>query len=150
MKITTNRYTAILTLQTFLLTIDWIMNIVGLVATQTNASMVTLLIVQDACILVALSTLLLTFFSTYLFKNGLVYLLYERFRTSLVICMFYFILTTVLHVWSIATKWSTSRYSWTTGYVVLLVLQRLKSVTNDFTKIWTQAPPTRLLMYADK
>ncbi|KAH1020491.1 hypothetical protein HUJ04_010140 [Dendroctonus ponderosae] len=44
MKITTNRYTAILTLQTFLLTIDWIMNIVGLVATQTNASMVTLLI----------------------------------------------------------------------------------------------------------
>lgn len=125
MKITTGRYTVILTIQTLLLLVDWNINIFALLARQSNALMLILFIVQDACLITALSLLLLTFFSTYVFQSGLVYLLYERFRTTLIICMFYFILTTVLHIWSLITRWNNLRYSWSTAFLAFFVVQRL-------------------------
>ncbi|XP_066140872.1 transmembrane protein 138 [Euwallacea fornicatus] len=125
MKITTSRYAGILAMQTLLLLIDWIINIVSCLARQSNAVMLIFFIVQDACLIIALSVLLLTFFSTYVFQTGLVYLLYERFRTTLVICMFYFILTSILHIWSLVTRWNNSKYNWSTAFFVLFILQRL-------------------------
>ncbi|CAG9764559.1 unnamed protein product [Ceutorhynchus assimilis] len=125
MKITTSRYAVILAIQTFLLITDWNINIFALIARQSNVLMLIFFIVQDVCLIFSLSLLLLTFFSTYVFQTGLVYLLYERFRTTLVICMLYFILTTVVHIWSLATRWNNSKYSWTTGFFILFIVQRI-------------------------
>lgn len=108
--------------------------------------------VQDVCLITALAILLLSFFTTYVFQasietilnsigsytgnfyfqTGLVYLLYERFRTTLVICMLYFILTTVLHIWSLITRWNNSRYNWSTAFFILFVIQRLSKLLLKF------------------
>ncbi|KAL1505503.1 hypothetical protein ABEB36_005055 [Hypothenemus hampei] len=125
MKITTGRYAIILGIQTLLLLADWSINIFALLARQSNALMLIFFIIQDACLILSLSILLLTFFSTYVFQTGLVYLLYERFRTTLIICMLYFILTTVLHIWSLITRWNSSLYNWSTGFFILFTIQRL-------------------------
>ncbi|KAJ8934378.1 hypothetical protein NQ314_013419 [Rhamnusium bicolor] len=85
MRLTTGRYIIILLIQTLLLVIDWGINISSLLTRENNAVMLILFIVQDACLILALSALLLTFFSTYVFQTGLVYLLYERFRATLLV-----------------------------------------------------------------
>ncbi|XP_030749502.1 transmembrane protein 138 isoform X2 [Sitophilus oryzae] len=128
MKITAGRYTFILTLQTLLLVVDWNINIFALLSRQSNALMLILFIVQDACLITSLTLLLITFFSTYVFQTGLVYILYERFRTTLIICMFYFILTTILHIWSLISRWNNFRHSWSTGFSVFFILQRLRTI----------------------
>lgn len=59
-------------------------------------------------------------------QTGLVYLLYERFRSTLVICTVYFILTTVINVWSLISRWNQSlKHSWSATFLVFFILQRL-------------------------
>ncbi|KAJ8952701.1 hypothetical protein NQ318_021018, partial [Aromia moschata] len=124
MKLTTGRYTIILSAQTLLLIIDWGINVSSLLTRENNAIMLILFIVQDACLILALSALLLTFFSTYVFQTGLVYLLYERFRTTLLVCMAYFVLTTIVHIWSLVARWNNLKHSWTTPFLIVFILQR--------------------------
>ncbi|XP_018578123.1 transmembrane protein 138 [Anoplophora glabripennis] len=124
MKLTTGRYTAILSVQCTLLVIDWIINICSLLTRENNALMLILFIVQDACLILALSALLLTFFSTYVFQTGLVYLLYERFRATLLMCIVYFGLTTIVHIWSLITRWSNLKHSWSLPFLTVFILQR--------------------------
>ncbi|XP_050296265.1 transmembrane protein 138 [Anthonomus grandis grandis] len=133
MKITTGRYAAILAIQTILLITDWNINIFALLARQSNALMLVFFIVQDAGLIISLSILLLTFFSTYVFQMGLVYLLYEKFRTTLMICMFYFILTNILHIWSMITRWNDSRNHWSTGFLILFIIQRFAAAIYYYT-----------------
>ncbi|KAF7272360.1 transmembrane protein 138 [Rhynchophorus ferrugineus] len=124
-KVTTNRYTIILLIQTVLLVIDWNINIFALLCRQSNALMLILFLVQDVGLIISLSLLLLTLFSTFVFQTGLVYILYERFRTTLIICMFYFILTTILHIWSLVTRWGNIHHTWTTTFLIIFILQRI-------------------------
>ncbi|CAG9822403.1 unnamed protein product [Phaedon cochleariae] len=127
MKLTTTRYSIILSIQTLLLITDWGINISSLFARESNAVMLILFIVQDACLILALSALLLTFFSTYVFQTGLVYLLYERFRATLLVCMMYFILTTVVNIWLLASRWNDVRHSWTKSFSIVFIIQRFLS-----------------------
>ncbi|XP_060523749.1 transmembrane protein 138 [Cylas formicarius] len=128
MKLTTFRFSVILTIQTALLGIDLGVNIISLLTRQSNAIMLMLFIIQDACLVLALSVLLLTFFSTYVFQTGLVYLLYERFRFTLIICMFYFVLTTIVHLWSLIMRWNHLKHNWNAIFLSFFVIQRLTSV----------------------
>ncbi|KAG5878268.1 hypothetical protein JTB14_025856 [Gonioctena quinquepunctata] len=127
MKLTTKRYGIILFIQTIFLLADWGINISLLFVRDSNALMLILFIIQDACLVLALSTLLLTFFSTYVFQTGLVYLLYERFRATLLVCMGYFILTTAVNIWFLTLRWNNLKHSWTVAFLVVFILQRFSS-----------------------
>ncbi|XP_023030387.1 transmembrane protein 138 [Leptinotarsa decemlineata] len=127
MKLTTRRYTAVLFSQTLLLLIDFIINVVLLYARESNSVMLILFIIQDACLILDLSALLAVFFSTHVFQTGLVYLLYERFRNTLLVCMGYFILTTAVNIWLISLRWNNFSHSWTSAFLVMFIIQRFSS-----------------------
>ncbi|CAH1114395.1 unnamed protein product [Psylliodes chrysocephalus] len=127
MKLDTARYTVILSVQALLICVDWVINIVSVFVRESNAKMLVMFIAQDACLILALSALLLTFFSTYVFQNGLVYLLYDRFRMTLLVCMTYFVLTTVVNIWLLIIRWSTTRHTWHISFFVFFIVQRFMS-----------------------
>lgn len=63
------------------------------------------------------------------FQTGLVYLLYERFRSTLIICTVYFILTTVINVWALISRWNQSlKHSWSSAFLIFFILQRLSNI----------------------
>jgi len=39
--------------------------------------------------------------------------------------MLYFVLTTVLHIWSLVSRWNNPRYNWNAMFFILFVLQRV-------------------------
>ncbi|CAH1993355.1 unnamed protein product [Acanthoscelides obtectus] len=127
MRLTTSKYTVILSLQTLLLITDWCINISLLLTRGSNAALLTLFIVQDICLLLALTILLLTFFSTYIFQTGLVYLLYERFRITLLVCMAYIVLTTVVNIWLLVVRWNSLKHAWSTSFLIIFIIQRFFS-----------------------
>nr|CAI5838261.1 unnamed protein product [Callosobruchus analis] len=127
MRLTTSKYTIILSLQTLLLITDWCINISLLLTRGSNAALLTLFIIQDICLLLALTILLLTFFSTYIFQTGLVYLLYERFRITLLVCMAYFVLTTVVNIWLLVVRWNSLKHAWSTSFLIIFIIQRFFS-----------------------
>ncbi|VEN46560.1 unnamed protein product [Callosobruchus maculatus] len=127
MRLTTSKYTIILSLQTLLLITDWCINISLLLTRGSNAALLTLFIIQDVCLLLALTILLLTFFSTYIFQTGLVYLLYERFRITLLVCMAYFVLTTVVNIWLLVVRWNSLKHAWSTSFLIIFIIQRFFS-----------------------
>lgn len=106
--------------------------------------------IQDVCLILALAALLLTFFSTYVFqvcffKNiiivtnvtnchffqaGLLELLYDRFRLTIIICMFYFLLTITLQVWTLTLRWKEPlQHNWDVGLHISFLFQRLSKYT---------------------
>ncbi|XP_018330086.1 transmembrane protein 138 [Agrilus planipennis] len=128
MKLTVRRYGTILAIQTLLLIVDLSINTFSILIRKHNALMLIMFIIQDVCLILALAALLLTFFSTYVFQAGLVEMLYDRFRLSIIICMFYFILTTILHIWTLSVRWKDpTKHNWSSGLYVMYILQRLMS-----------------------
>ncbi|XP_056647089.1 transmembrane protein 138 [Diorhabda carinulata] len=127
MKLHTTRYIVILSIQIGLIIIDWFINIFSIFNRDSNAKMLIMFITQNACLILALSVLLLTFFSTYLFQIGLIYLLYERFRTTLLVCMLYFILTSIVNVWLMILQWNNKRNSWNALFMIIFIIQRFMS-----------------------
>lgn len=129
MKLTSGQYALILCCQTFLFWCDFALNAFSTLA-KSNAGLLILFIIQDVCIVLSISSLLLTFFSTYVFRAGLVEFLYSRFKCTLVVCILYFILTTVLHVWSLASRWNgpeDQKDWWSVELLIVFVTQRIWS-----------------------
>ncbi|KAK4881991.1 hypothetical protein RN001_005310 [Aquatica leii] len=125
MKLTVRRYIVILSFQVFLLFLDLCINTFSVFVRMYNAVMLILFIVQDVCLILALAVLLLTFFSTYVFQAGLIEILYDRFRVTIMMCIFYFILTTILHIWTLSVRWKNPlQHNWSAGLHTFYVLQR--------------------------
>ncbi|XP_019871514.1 transmembrane protein 138 [Aethina tumida] len=127
MKLTTGRYSIILAIQTLLFLVDFTINTFSVLSRQQNAIMLILFIVQDACLILSISAMLLTFFSTYVFQTGLLDLLYLRFRTTIIVCITYFVLTTILHIWTLILKWNNKSVQWPITFITFLIIQRLVS-----------------------
>ncbi|KAJ1528427.1 hypothetical protein ONE63_006839 [Megalurothrips usitatus] len=86
-------------------------------------------VIQDLCLIFALTTLLLSFFSTYLFQAGLVYLIYNKFCAVIYTILLYLSLTIAFHSWSLNMRWNQPlTYVWTDGLHTLYVVQRLVAV----------------------
>ncbi|KYN44972.1 hypothetical protein ALC56_00624 [Trachymyrmex septentrionalis] len=86
-------------------------------------------LIQDFCLIVALTLLLVNFFSTYIFQAGLIQLLYTRFRMTLVLCIIYMILSISLHTWHISIHWSMPlKHYWTKEFYTLYSAHRTVAV----------------------
>ncbi|VEN46561.1 unnamed protein product [Callosobruchus maculatus] len=59
--------------------------------------------------------------------TGLVYLLYERFRITLLVCMAYFVLTTVVNIWLLVVRWNSLKHAWSTSFLIIFIIQRFFS-----------------------
>ncbi|PNF22933.1 hypothetical protein B7P43_G11675, partial [Cryptotermes secundus] len=61
-----------------------------------------------------------------LFLAGLIELLYDRFRATIIISTAYLILTITLHSWSLSERWGHPLgHIWPSGLIWLYVIQRL-------------------------
>ncbi|XP_020286500.1 transmembrane protein 138 isoform X2 [Pseudomyrmex gracilis] len=124
-SLNTKQYTTIVILQNVLLLFDICVNSFASFARQHPSDMLILYVIQDFCLVIALTLLLISFFSTYIFQAGLIQLLYTKFRMTLVLCIVYMILSISLHVWHITVHWSVPlKYYWTKGFYALYSMQR--------------------------
>ncbi len=55
--------------------------------------------IQDICILFAVIVVFLLFFNTYIFQAGLVAILINKFKATIIVVFIYFSLCVSLHIW---------------------------------------------------
>ncbi|XP_011173369.1 transmembrane protein 138 [Solenopsis invicta] len=128
-SLNTKQYTAIVILQYILLLFDVCVNSFASFARQHPTDLLVLYVIQDFCLIVALTLLLVNFFSTYIFQAGLIQLLYTRFRMTLVLCIIYMILSISLHTWNITIHWSAPlKHYWTKEFHTLYSAHRTVAV----------------------
>ncbi|XP_023718013.1 transmembrane protein 138 [Cryptotermes secundus] len=129
MKLTISRYCVMLFVQFGLLFVDILVNCFSDFARKSSVVVLLLFIIQDVCLIFALISLVLSFFSTYAFQAGLIELLYDRFRATIIISTAYLILTITLHSWSLSERWGHPLgHIWPSGLIWLYVIQRLLAV----------------------
>ncbi|XP_043271603.1 transmembrane protein 138 [Venturia canescens] len=123
------QYPAIVVLQYILLLFDICVNSFSSFARSNPVDILALYVAQDFCLIVALTILLINFFSTYIFQAGLIQLLYVRFRTTLVLCVIYIILSIGLHTWHMTLHWHHPLENyWTKGFHSLYSTHKTVSV----------------------
>uniref|UniRef100_A0ABD2X1E7 Transmembrane protein 138 n=1 Tax=Trichogramma kaykai TaxID=54128 RepID=A0ABD2X1E7_9HYME len=125
MNLTHRKYTFTLIIQYFCLLFDVGVNSFLTFARSNPADLLVLFVIQDFCLIIALTILLANFFSTYVFQAGLIQLLYTEFRSTLVICVLYIILSISLHSWHMTVHWNSPfLHYWSITYHALLTTQR--------------------------
>ncbi|CAL1677612.1 unnamed protein product [Lasius platythorax] len=128
-SLNTKQYTTIVILQHVILLFDICVNSFASFARQHPTDLLVLYVIQDFCLIAALTLLLVNFFSTYIFQAGLIQLLYTRFRMTLILCIIYMILSISLHTWHITIHWSAPlKHYWTKGFHILYSIHRTVAV----------------------
>ncbi|XP_047362041.1 transmembrane protein 138 isoform X2 [Vespa velutina] len=126
--ITARKYTTIIIGQYLILFFDICVNSFGSFARQHPINLLVLYVIQDFCLIVALTILLVNIFSTYIFQAGLIQLLYIRFRMTLIVCILYLVLSIILHTWHITLHWSNPlTHNWTKGFHAIFAVHRIES-----------------------
>ncbi|XP_029032813.1 transmembrane protein 138 [Osmia bicornis bicornis] len=119
------KYSVTIIVQYLILLFDIFVNSFANFSRQNPINLLILYMVQDICLIVTLTILLVNFFSTYIFQIGLIQLLYTKFRITLILCIIYMILSISLHIWDIKVHWSSSfKYHWSKEFHVLYSLHR--------------------------
>lgn len=123
------RYKIILTLQYFLLTVDLFMNSFTELIKVENVIMLVLYVIQDICIIFAIIVLFLTFFNTYIFQAGLVIILVNKFKTTIIITFIYLAFCIALHIYGMQLRWLDPKiYVTQPSFWVLFGIQRVSAV----------------------
>ncbi|XP_066599335.1 transmembrane protein 138-like [Prorops nasuta] len=127
--LTAKQYLVILIIQYLILLFDIFVNSFASFCRLYPTDLLVLYVVQDFSQIVALTVLLVAFFSTYVFQAGLIQLLYARFRMTLVLCVTYVILSIGLHIWHMNIHWSTQLiHYWPKGFHALYSIHRTVAV----------------------
>ncbi|XP_044762423.1 transmembrane protein 138 [Coccinella septempunctata] len=122
----TGRYVPIVVFQIILLVTDLLINIVSIILRSYNALILVFLIIQILCIILAFSTIFILFFSTYVYQVGLIELLHERFKHTIIVCLIYFLATLGINIWSLLLRYNeTFTGNWPTEFIVFYILHRL-------------------------
>ncbi|XP_014211682.1 transmembrane protein 138 [Copidosoma floridanum] len=125
MNLTQKKYSFTLILQYACLMFDVGANSFATFARSRPADLLVLFVIQDFCLITALTILLANFFSTYVFQAGLIQLLYTQFRMTLVICVAYIMLSIGLHSWHMTIHWTSPlSHFWPVSYYSLFITQR--------------------------
>ena len=128
-------YSVILVLQVIHLSVDLLCNAASIVlGTRYPLIFLILVLIQDFGLILAAIFIFLTFFNTYAFKAGLLSLLLRKFSVSLVVSLFYFVVTLSYHTWRLELQWKEPRlHTWNEGLQTLYVLQRLLALVYYYT-----------------
>ncbi|CAK9830179.1 Transmembrane protein 138 [Anthophora retusa] len=123
--LSTNKYLVTIIVQYLILLFDIFVNSFTSFSRQNPIHLLILYVVQDVCLIITVTILLVNFFSTYIFQIGLIQLLYTKFRVTLILCIIYMILSISLHIWDIkAHRSSSHRCYWTKDFHILHSLHK--------------------------
>ncbi|PSN40138.1 hypothetical protein C0J52_13055 [Blattella germanica] len=118
MKLTTSRYFVMLLVQFGLMLVDILVNCFSDFARKSSVVVLLLFIIQDVCLIFALISL-----------AGLVEVLYNRFRATIIISTVYMLLTIGLHSWTLSERWGhPMEHIWPNGLLWLYTIQRILAV----------------------
>ncbi|KAG6454971.1 hypothetical protein O3G_MSEX008978 [Manduca sexta] len=123
MKLSTPRYTLCLFFQLAFILCDLIFNCVSLFP-KSRDGLLVLFIFQDLFLVLSITTMLMTFFSTYLFQAGLVEVLVRKFRAACSVCAAYVAASVALHAVWLLEKWSDPEAVSTPMLIFLFTFQR--------------------------
>ncbi|XP_013193008.1 transmembrane protein 138 [Amyelois transitella] len=127
MKLSTPRYTFCLFFQFTFIFIDLVFNCVSLFP-RSRDGLLVLFIFQDLFLVLSITTLLMTFFSTYLFQAGLVEVLVRKFRVCGAVCAAYVCASVALHAAWLLQRWrSAPAAASAPALLVLFTLHRCMS-----------------------
>ncbi|CAG9559474.1 unnamed protein product [Danaus chrysippus] len=126
MKLSTPRYTFCLISQLVFMFCDLIFNCVSLFP-KTRDGLLVLFIFQDLFLILSITMMLMTFFSTYLFQAGLVEVLIRKFRAAGSVIVSYLVASVLLHTAWLMQKWSDPESVSTPFLIVLFTFQRCLS-----------------------
>ncbi|XP_010006525.1 PREDICTED: transmembrane protein 138 [Chaetura pelagica] len=122
----TSNYSLVLFLQFLLLFYDLFVNSFSELLRTAPAVQLVLFIIQDIAILFNVIIIFLMFFNTFVFQAGLVNLLFNKFKGTILLSAAYLGLSISFHVWIMNLRWRDSgRFIWTEGLQTLFVFQRL-------------------------
>ncbi|XP_064423122.1 transmembrane protein 138 [Latimeria chalumnae] len=125
----TTNYSLVLSLQFLLLTFDLFVNSFSELLRMAPVIQLVLFIIQDVAILFNVIIIFLMFFNTYVFQVGLVSLLLNKFKGSIIVSAVYLALSIAFHIWIMNLRWvDSNRFVWTDGLQALFVFQRLAAV----------------------
>ncbi|KAI5631250.1 hypothetical protein NE865_16037 [Phthorimaea operculella] len=102
---------------------DLIFNCISLFP-RSRDGLLVIFIFQDLFLVLSITTLLMTFFSTYLFQAGLVEVLARKFRGAGIVCLLYCVLCVTLHAGWLLEKWSDPRAPAAPALTALFTAQR--------------------------
>ncbi|XP_026482400.1 transmembrane protein 138 [Ctenocephalides felis] len=126
MVLTLQRFAFILFFQFVFIIVDIIINNFVFFSQVDSSTLLILYLVQDACIVLAFAALLFTFFATYIFQAGLIDLLYDRFRLTILVNMLYLILSVIIHIWILMYHWKNPKtYMWTKAFLAFYMIHRI-------------------------
>ncbi|NXP51992.1 TM138 protein, partial [Heliornis fulica] len=125
----TSNYSLVLFLQFLLLFYDLFINSFSELLRTAPAVQLILFIIQDITILFNVIIVFLMFFNTFIFQAGLVNLLFNKFKATILLSATYLALSISFHIWVMNLRWRDySRFVWTEGLQTLFVFQRLVAV----------------------
>ncbi|CAG9795423.1 unnamed protein product [Diatraea saccharalis] len=126
MKLSTPRYTCCLFFQILFMLCDLLFNCLSLFP-RTRDGLLVIFIFQDLFLILSITTMLMTFFSTYLFQAGLVEVLIRKFRAAAAVCVAYVAASVTLHTVWLLEKWTEHDSISTPMLIFLFTVQRCLS-----------------------
>ncbi|CAM1302694.1 TMEM138 (predicted) [Pycnogonum litorale] len=124
-----DRFRPVLCVQYFLLIVDILCNSFADHLRWSNVVQLVIFVVQDVCILFNIIVIFLMFFNTYVFQAGLIGVLMQQFRLTIVTAFSYLALSIGFHVWLLTKRWDNPfTFVWTGGFHALFVIHRLLAV----------------------
>lgn len=118
-RLSLRRYSFILLVQLFFLVSDLFFNSVG-VFLKEKKSITFLYFLQDAFLILSLSSLVYSCYSTYVYQAGLTSIINRVFRVPVLITLIYIILSITLHICTIFYEGV-----WPKTITALFVIQKL-------------------------
>ncbi|CAK1542811.1 unnamed protein product [Leptosia nina] len=123
MKVSVPRYSICLVFQMLFMCCDLLFNCWSLFP-KSRGGLLLLFFFQDLCLVLAITSILISFFSTYLFQAGLMEVLIRKFRVAAAVTLVYFLLSIALQSVWIIEKWEESESISKPLVMVLFTLQR--------------------------
>ncbi|XP_055549552.1 transmembrane protein 138 [Wyeomyia smithii] len=127
-KLSLKRYASLLFFQMVFLFVDLGINSFSYLARGDKVSIIFLFLAQDVCLILSLTAIIFSLYSTYVYQAGMAHLLHEKFRVPLLVAMAYFLLCISLHAWQIIDhNKSPYLFQWPKALTALFIVQRLFS-----------------------
>ncbi|XP_063701910.1 transmembrane protein 138 [Culicoides brevitarsis] len=121
-KSSLRRFSFILTFEILFIIADICINSFSYLTRGNKVCVIFLFLLQDALLLLSMTAIIFSLYSTYVYQAGLAQLIYKKFRCALIICFTYFTLTS-LHGFLVIGKW----FVWPEALTALFIVQRLFS-----------------------
>ncbi|KAK7790846.1 hypothetical protein R5R35_010721 [Gryllus longicercus] len=116
-----------------LIMVDLIINGMYEYARKNIIGLILMFIVQDLCLIFSITLIVFSFLSAFIFQADSMGLLYRRFNTPILLCIFYLVSTVALQALILTTRWTTPlKFYWSNGLIAINIAQKLLAVIHYY------------------